>query len=222
MNRSLYVKLVLIMLLLIISLMSVVGAFLMRGIRSFYLNEFYQQMQTVFSKPDLVNALRSAADEKNADELMAEILRAHSGSLGIDSGTRNYYILSGTTGAVITGSDVRPEWELEITPNILTAIAGAEGYRSDSNAEYMDVALPIRGQSGSYIVYIKDSKATVQSLSAELFEIILESLAVGLIISVFLSLLLAKTMVTSIQSLTRRPRGWPGRFFGQAGHSGQG
>ncbi|MGI5935845.1 MAG: sensor histidine kinase [Oscillospiraceae bacterium] len=202
MNRSLYVKLVLIMLLLIISLMSVVGAFLIRGIRSFYLNEFYQQMQTVFSKPELANALRSAADEENAGELMAEILRAHSGSLGIDTGTRNYYILSGTTGAVITGSDVSTG-QLEITPNILTAIAGSEGYRSDSSAAYMDVALPIRGESGSYIVYIKDNKVTVQSLSSELFGIILESLVVGLVISVFLSLLLAKTMVTPIQSLTR-------------------
>ena len=202
MNKSLYSKLVLIILLLIVSLMAVVGAFLMRGIRNFYLNEFYQQMQTVFSNAELVADLRSAADEENAEIRMADILRAYSGQLGIDSGTRNYYVLSGDTGSYLTGS-AGDGATLAVTPNILTAIAGSEGYRSDSSADYMDVALPIQGESGDYIIYIKDNKTTVQSLSAELFDIILESLVIGLVISILLSLLLAKTMVTPIQSLTR-------------------
>ncbi len=202
MNRSLYTKLVLIMLLLILSLMMVVGAFLMRGIRSFYLNDFYQQMQSVFSNVELVDDLRSAADGgEDAANQMADILRAYSGQLGIDSGERNFYILSGDTASVLTGSDL--ESDLRVTPNILTAMSGSEGYQSDSSADYMDVALPIDGTADSYIVYIRDNKATVQELSSELFRIILESLVVGLVISVFLSLLLAKTMVTPIQSLTR-------------------
>ena len=40
MNRSLYTKLVLIILFLIIALMLVAGVFLTRGVRSFYLNDF--------------------------------------------------------------------------------------------------------------------------------------------------------------------------------------
>ena len=201
MNRSLYTKLVLIMLLLIVALMAVVGAFLMRGIRDFYLEEFYAQMQAVFSDAERADDLRAAADGEDAPAAMAEILGAYSGQLGIDSGTRNYYILSGTNGSVLAGSV--PATGLTMTPNILAAINGEAGSLADPTADYMDVALPIQGAAASYIVYIIDSKETVQSLSSELFQIILEALAVALVIAAFLSLLLAKTMVTPIQSLTR-------------------
>jgi signal transduction histidine kinase len=203
MNKSLYTKLVLIILLLIISLMTVVGAFLMRGIRSFYLNDFYEKMRNVFSNGEMVDDLRAAADDENAVGLMTEILRAYFGELGIDSGKRDFYILSGDTGDFLYGSDANSGNRVDMTPNILTAISGTEGYMSDSSAEYMDVALPISGESASFIIYIRDNKATVRGLSSELFRIIIESLIVGLIISVLLSLLLAKTMVTPIQSLTR-------------------
>lgn len=202
MNRSLYSKIVLIMLVMILSLMSVVGAFLMRGVRDYYLNEFFLQMREVFSSDELASDLRSAVGSEDPPGQMEEILRAFFGQLGINSGTRNYYILSGDTGAVITGSDPDSGGTLEITPNILTALTGTEGYASDGTANYMDVALPISGESGDYIVYIRDNKADVQDLSSELFSIIVSALVIGLVISVLLSLLLAKTLVTPIQSLT--------------------
>ena len=201
MNKSLYTKLVLIIILLILSLMVIVGAFLLRGIRDFYVNSFYNQMQSVFSNAELVDDLRSASDGNDSPQRMAEILKAYYGLLGIDSGTRNYYILSGDTGAYLTGS--APGSTLEMTPNIYTAISGSEGYASDAGADYMDVALPIHGTTGNYIVYIKDNKQTVQALSSEIFRIILESMVIGLVISIALSLILAKAMVTPLQSLTR-------------------
>ena len=203
MNRSLYTKLVLIMLLLIVTLMAVVGAFLMRGVRDFYLEDFYAQMQVVFSDASLVGDLRAAADGENAPSVMAEILRVYSGLLGIDSGTRNYHILAGESGRVLTGSVQPGDAGLTMTPNILTAINGAVGSLADPTADYMDVAIPIGGTDASYIIYIRDSKETVQNLNSALFRIILEALAVALVIAAFLSLLLAKTMVTPIQSLTR-------------------
>ena len=49
MNRSLYTKLVLIIIFIIIALTVVTGVFLTRGGRSFYLNEFYDRMQEVFA-----------------------------------------------------------------------------------------------------------------------------------------------------------------------------
>ena len=67
----------------------------------------------------------------------------------------------------------------------------------------MDVALPIEGGSTGYIVYVIDNRATMQSLNSQLLRIIVEAMGVGLIISVFLSLLLAKTMIAPIQDLTR-------------------
>ena len=48
MFRSLHMKLTLIMLLLITSLMAVVGAFLTTSVSSFFINTFYEQMDSVF------------------------------------------------------------------------------------------------------------------------------------------------------------------------------
>ena len=203
MTRSIYTKLVAIILVLILALMAVVGAFLMRGVRNFYISEFYDQMRDAFSGADMAGDLRSAAEEKGAAARMADILRANSGQLGINSGTRNYFVLDGETGACLTGSSAALGAQLPITRNILTAIGGQEGYAASSSDDYMDVALPVRGASGSYIIYIIDNKETVTSLNDKLFSIILEAMAVGLLIAVLLSLLLAKTMVTPIQSLTR-------------------
>lgn len=202
MNKSLYTKLVLIMVALIVSLMAVVGAFLMNEIRSFYLNDFYQKMQTVFSDQALADDLYSAANDSDAPEQLAKILKANSGQLGIDSGSRNYYILSGGTGAVLTGSGSETG-NLIKTTNIMTAISGKAGYVSDHSSSYMDVALPIEGNSGRFIIYIKDNKSAVRGLSSKLFGIIGQALLIGLVISVLLSLLLAKAMVTPIQNLTR-------------------
>lgn len=152
MNRSLYTKLVLIIIFIIIALTVVTGVFLTRGVRSFYLNEFYDRMQEVFSSVDLAAELRAdaAADDP---QHMDEVLAAYAGRLGIDTGTRNYHILSGDTGAWITGSTT-PENGIEITPNIITALSGESGYASDPSAEYMDVALPIEGGTTGYIVCI--------------------------------------------------------------------
>ena len=203
MTKSIYTKLVAIILLLIVSLTAVVGAFLIRGVRNFYVNEFYTRMQSVFSDTELAADLRAAAEADSAAARMSEILRANMGPLAIDSNTRNYFILDGVTGAALAGSDPEAGSRLQITPNILTAINGSEGYASRSADDYMDVALPVRGASGSYIIYIIDNKGTVTELNAELFQIVVEAMVIGFVISVLLSLLLAKTMVTPIQNLTR-------------------
>jgi len=201
MKRSLYIKLVSLILFLVVSLMLVAGAFLVSGIRTFYLNDFYDKMKTVFENTVMAESLNSAANDSSADTNMALILKAYSGQLGIDSRSRNYYILSGDTGAVLKAS-VTGDEKLDITPNILTAIDGSEGYRIDRNASYMDFAVPFKGNAGNYIVYIKDNKTLTQSLINTLIRIIGEALLVGLVITVLLTLLLAKAMVTPIQDLT--------------------
>lgn len=201
MKKSLYTKLVFIMLLLIISLMAVVGAFLMNEIRSYYIDDFYEKMKTVFEDPGLAADLRTAADDSSAPSRMADVLQTHSSQLGIASGSRNYYILSGDTGAYLAGSESEDK-SLKATRNILTAISGKEGTESDASASYMDLAIPFEGKTGSYIVYVRDNKSAVRQLSSVLFGIIAEALLIGLIISVLLSLLLAKTMVTPIVDLT--------------------
>ena len=52
MFRSLHMKLMLIMTLLIISLMTVVGAFLINSVANYYTQDFYTQMSEAFGDPD--------------------------------------------------------------------------------------------------------------------------------------------------------------------------
>ena len=206
MRRNLHMKLVLIMVLLIVSLMTVVGAFLMNSVTGYYINDFYSQVATAFGQEnvDFVRDLETPTEgETDGGIQMGEVLSAYVGVLGVDGRNRNYYVLDGSTGRYITGSAEEPEGGVEITPNISAALLGEVGFDSDVTADYMDAAIPITRGGDRYVVYILDDRTTVQNLNSQMFHLILEALALGLVISVLLSFLLAKTMVTPLQRLTR-------------------
>ena len=206
MFRSLHMKLMLILLLLITSLMAVVGAFLTISISSFYIDSFYQQMAEAFGQEnlDFVNSLRAEAEQGSNVSQIQSILEAQAGLLGIDSRTRHYYILDGM-GNYLAGSDNEGGRSLEVSPNLLAAENGRVGDSSDFTSDYMDVAIPFPDESGqtpTYIIYIRDSKATVSDLTAKLITIIMQAMIIGLLISLLLSFLLSKAMVGPIEKLT--------------------
>ena len=203
MFRSLHMKLVMIMLLLITSLMAVVGAFLITGVSSFYIDSFYEQVDRTFSDAQFVSTLRSEAAQENGAERLQTIMEANTGALGIDYNTRNYYILDGATGAFLSGSDDVGGKTLTVTANLLAARNGSVGDDSNIAAPYMDAAIPISGGENTFIIYILDNRETVSELSGQLFQIILQALVIGLLISVLLSLLLSKAMVNPIEKLTQ-------------------
>ena len=89
-----------------------------------------------------------------------------------------------------------------MTRNILTALGGSAGYASNSSDDYMDVAIPVTGGDNAYIVYVLDNKTTVNALTSEVITIILESLSLGLVISVVLAVLLAQILIRPIQALS--------------------
>ena len=205
MFRSLHMKLMLIMTLLIVSLMTVVGAFLVNSVSGFYLNQFYSQMQEVFQNDvEFMHDLQSAgADEEDGAERIQQMLRTYTGNLGVDGQTRNYYVLDGTTGAFLAGSVSAGEGgSLPTTRNLSSALLGQVGDKSDATLNYMDVAIPIHRGGRDYVIYIKDTKQNVQSLTSQLVILILEALAFGIAISVLLSFLLSKTLITPIERLT--------------------
>ena len=205
MRRSLHLKLVLIMVLLIVSLMTVVGAFLMNSVTGYYINDFYSQMAEAFGQDnvDFVRDLQTATpDETDGAARMDEVLSAYRGMLGVDGRNRNYYVLDGVSGRYLAGSAEEPEYGLAITPNITSALLGEVGFDSDVTADYMDAAIPITRGGQAYVVYILDNRETARNLNSEMFSLILEALVLGLIISVLLSFLLAKTMVNPLQRLT--------------------
>ena len=205
MRRSLHMKLVLIMVLLIVSLMTVVGAFLMNSVTGYYINDFYRQIASAFGE-DNVDFLQDlqipTQGETDGAAMLDEVLAAYVGVLGVDGRNRNYYVLDGVTGRFLAGSAQEPEGGVQITPNISAALLGEVGLESDAAADYMDAAVPIRRGEQSYVIYILDNRETVRSLNGEMFPLILEALALGLVISILLYFLLSKTMVTPLQRLT--------------------
>lgn len=209
MLRSLHTKLVLIMVLLVVCLMTIAGAFLINSVNRFFLNEFYQQMAEVFSDdPEFVRDLVTQPQgETNGVAALDQVLKAYMGALGVDGSHRNYYILDGETGDYLAGSNDEAGQSLEFTPNLYIALnEKKEGSRSDLTANYMDLAIPIQRGGQDYIIYILDQQYTVRELNSQLFQLILEALLFGLVISALLSFLLSRAMVTPIQALTRGAR----------------
>ena len=206
MLRSLHMKLVMIMVLLILSLMLVVGAFLVNSVTAFYLEDFYTQISEVFSDPLLVHDLETETEgEEDGAAQLREVLASVAGELGVDGRNRKLYILNGSGECLVSpdGDDA----PLEYTENLLFALTeGLETRQSgdESNAalDYMDVAIPIQRGGQDYVIYILDNKATANNLADQMVILIMEALVFGLVISVLLSFLLSKTLVTPIQRLT--------------------
>lgn len=198
--NSLRTKLILMMVLLILALMSVVGVFLTNGLGRFYIGRFYDQMESVFSREFLSELSQVAQSEESPEKRLCELLMAQS-DLGIDLTTRNAYILD-TTGKVLASSDDSAGSRMPVTPNLLTAIGGEVGETSGASENYMDVAVPV----GGYILYVMDNKATVNDLTGELLDIIIEALALGVAISIVLAVLLSQILITPIRALTTGTR----------------
>ncbi len=202
--RSVHMKLVMILVLLILSLMTVVGAFLINSVTAFYLEDFYTQMATVFRDEELYADLTAPSEIEDAAQ-MQEVLKAYAGALGVDGRNRKLYILD-SNGVCL----VRPDGEtgpLEYSKNLAFALTTGlktfqSGDESNPALDYMDVAIPIQRGDESYVIYIYDNKATADELTGQMFLLIVEALIFGLVISILLSFLLSKTMVTPIQRLT--------------------
>lgn len=128
MLRSLHIKLVLIMILLVVCLMAIAGAFLINSVNRFYLNEFYTQMVEVFSEDtEFVRDLVTAREgEQDGGEAIDQILLAKMGPLGVDGKNRNYYILDGETAEILASSDDDGAQTLEkLTPEKLYSAPAA-------------------------------------------------------------------------------------------------
>ena len=200
--RSLRTKMVMILVLLILALMTVVGAFLINGVGNYYIDDFYVQMEQTFSQKFITQLQEMAASETGTPARMKELLMAQS-DLGIDLSQRNVYILD-TNGQVLESSN--QEVDVELTANILKAMNGEVGQDSVITSDMMDLAVPIDGGETDYIIYVLDNKLTVDNLTGELFSIIIQSLALGLVICIVLAFLLSQILITPIRALTAGTR----------------
>jgi len=175
----------------------IVGSFIINNTTNFYIDDFREQMYSVFSE-DLILQLRGEAEGEDGAEHLYQTLSAYSTALGIDA-NRNFYILDGKSGNVLAGtSDDAPE----LTASVIAAMAGKVGQETRLTDAFLDVAVPISGGENSYIVYLKDTKQELQNINQTIILIIIQAVVFGIIISVLLSLLLSKTMTVPIEKLT--------------------
>ena len=202
MLKSLYFKIVLILLIFIVAVMAAVGAILLNGVTSFYMDDFAAQMTECFA-PDtfLTRDLKDAAKADNVPYEVKNVLASYRNILGIDE-FRNYYVLN-MDGEMLYGSDTELGAALAMTPNLLSALAGSETNLRGGGMDYADWAVRIRSEGGGdYVVYIKDSLDEMRQLNSVLFSIILQALLIGVLIAVLLSFFLAKSISSPLQSLT--------------------
>ncbi|MCR4904998.1 MAG: cell wall metabolism sensor histidine kinase WalK [Clostridiales bacterium] len=202
MLKSLYFKIVLILLIFIIAVMAAVGAILMNGVASFYMDDFTDQMKECFD-PDgfIMRDLLAASDEPNYAYEMKNILSNYRSVLGIDE-YRNYYVLN-LDGEMLHGSDTDLGASLAVTPNLLSAVSGTETNIRTGGMDYADWAVRIPVEDGEdCIVYVKDSLDEMRRLNSMLFSIVLQALLIGVLIAVLLSFFLAKSISSPLQSLT--------------------
>ena len=201
MFRSLHMKLVLILVLLILSVMLVVGTLLLSRVSTFYMDEFRSQMGEVFTT-QFISEMQAEAAGEGAPERLRDMVSAYSGPLGLDM-YRQYYILD-NNGEYLAGSDAVSGPSLEITPNIVRALGGEVGDRGVLSDRYMDFALPITTAGGTtYIVYIRDSNVELGDMKWMLFKITVQVVCFGLLFAVLLSFLLSKTMTTPLENVTK-------------------
>ena len=206
MFRSLHMKLMLIMTLLIILLMTVVGAFLINSVANYYTQDFYTQMSEAFADEVFWADLNTPTPgEQDGAASIAEILNAYNGTLGVDNRSRKYYVLDGKDGHWLAGSDEQDaDQPLDMdSRNLMRVLAGEE--KSDDStpsASYMDVAVAVQRGDQRYIIYVRDDGTNAAALNSELITLIVEALVFGLVISVLLSFLLSKTLITPIERLT--------------------
>jgi len=196
---------VLILVLLIVSVLAVIGTFLINSVSTFYLDSFYEQIQNTFSA-DLIRSMQQAAAESKTEGLQT-ILDAHKSGLGIDD-YRNYYILDGE-GNFLAGSNETLASSLTRTGNIIAAMAGGTGSRSSVSDSIMDIAIPLdKDNDGTvdYIVYLTDDKREISDLTWRFFQIIMQAMMFGLLAAILLSFLLSKTITTPIERITEGAR----------------
>ena len=195
MQRGLYFKIILILVVFILIVMSVVGAVLISSVLRFYNDEFATSMtENLREDAQLRVYLENAMEGEDAAAFAAaqkSILDSYSSRLGIDD-YRSYYILD-ANGNFLAGSDAGGS-ALAKTPNLIAAMNGEVGDAKSQGADYADYALPLSKGNATCIIYIRDTQEELSEVTWMLFSIVLQALFIGLVIAFILSFFLARAI----------------------------
>ena len=179
MYKNLQFKIVVIFVVFTIAVITSVGGIMLHRTVNFYDDEFMSQMRETFGEgSNLVIELREAFDSEDSYEMQNEILKAYASSIGVDK-HRNYYVLD-INGNFKEGSDKNLGSELEITPNIVSAMNGEIGAVSGFWSEYIDYAVRVSGNGKSSIIYVKDTQEEVRSFTKMIFIMTIQAMLIAL------------------------------------------
>ena len=197
MFKSIQTKIVTIFILVILSVVTVIGTFMTTNIVRLYNDEFSVMMEQVFT-PALVSELEKSADSAGSQG-MWDIVSSYIGPLGIDT-YRFYSILDAKTGNVLLTSDETKSAVAEKSDNLILAMTGKVGNSVNTQKSYMDYALPI---GDKYIVYVKDTKDEINSITRNVLFILIEALLFSVLISILLGYFFGRTITKPIRDLTK-------------------
>ena len=201
MFKNIQTKIVTIFILTILSIAIIIGTFMTGNIVKFYNNEFSVMMEKVFTQ-NLVTELEKSASTSGKDGIW-DIISSYMGPLGIDT-YRYISILDAKNGDILTTSDPSQAGELEKTDNIITAMTGKTGNIINTERSYMDYALPIEvNNSPAFIVYVKDNKNEINSITENILFILIEALFFSIIIAIILGYFFSRTITKPIRDLTK-------------------
>lgn len=209
MYRSLYFKIILILIVFITTVMVVVGTILLTGVSGYFSDDFVRQMENCFSpSSELAAHLEPVLGGSTAPEAVGSYLDAYAGALGLDS-YRSWAVLS-PDGDVLNASETFLQSErvsvgdtVRLTDNILSVMRGGNGNGQRFGTDEMDFCTALGEGEERLLVYIRDTKEETRNLNWMLFSIILQAMLFGLLFAILLSFFLAKTITAPIQSLTR-------------------
>ncbi len=204
MFKSLGIKIAMMFVLLAISIIILIGAFMTGSIDTFYDTDFKNQMSLVFNE-DYIGELNRSIEVGAGPEELYSSISVYNGQVGIDT-FRNLYFLDGKTGKTLAGLTTNTSLaeNLEISPNIVTAMGGKKGAQTISGSGYMDFAVPLGEDEVKYIIYVRDTKEETDDILSSIFTIMIQALLIGLALSVLFSILLSKTIILPIQTLTNK------------------
>ena len=213
MRRSLQGRVIAVFLLLTVTVMMVLGTFLLLSISNYYQNNFAETMAKHVFTDDLVGQLESTLQNDDPVGDMRDILSAYSASrIGLDS-YRHLFILDGASAAVLYRDDPA-QAAPEVTNAVLSAMAGEVGKSDGFGLNYMDYAVPIMKDGNvHYIVYIYDTKADVYNVMGSIFRNVVIALAVGIVFAAVLGFFLSRGITAPLSKLQTNAKRLAGGDF---------
>lgn len=200
MFRSLQMKLVLILVMLVISVMAVVGIFLLNSIAARDTQDFLEQMNEVFTPEFILTLERTAASGSAFD--VRDVLSAYSAQMGIDK-NRMFFVLDGRSGEYLAGSDSQWGASLRLSANMITALSGEVGQTDHRLSDSLDIALPLCSESGEvlFVAGVIDNKTEMNTLTWNILSMLIRAIFFALVVAVLLSFLLSKTITNPVEKL---------------------